>query len=141
MIENLGLADSVRIINKRSQQELPLFYSKSKVFVLPSIITDSGDRDGIPNVLAEAMAMGLPVISNRLPNISELIEDGKDGILVADKDTRMLAKAIRESLSDEEARNKLGKNAREKIIRDFDAKKHIRKIADLFEKVDLMALP
>jgi glycosyltransferase involved in cell wall biosynthesis len=135
MIKEFGLERSVEFKNRCSQNEMPSIYADSKIFVLASIITDSGDRDGIPNVLAEAMAMGLPVISTDLPNITELIKNGETGLLVTDSAPGKLAQAIEKLLGDQELRNKLGTNARAKIVSDFDAKKHAQKIANLFAQV------
>jgi len=135
MIKERELVEYVQILNEYRHEELLPVYSKSKIFVLPSVITNNGDRDGIPNVLAEAMAMGLTVISTDLPNITELIENNKNGRLVADKNPRGLADAIEEILSNEDLRSRLGEEARIKIISDFDAKKHVQKIANLFVQI------
>jgi len=132
MIKALNLEDSIEISCKIPQAELPSVYAKSKVFVLPSIITESGDRDGIPNVIAEAMAMGIPVISSNIPNISEVIKHEKDGILVNAKDPQAFADAIEKLLADEKLRKKLGENAKEKIENKFDSKRHIRDLVSIF---------
>jgi glycosyltransferase involved in cell wall biosynthesis len=132
MIKELKLENTVEVANKRPQTELPLLYAKAKIFVLPSIITENGDRDGIPNVLVEAMAMGLPIISSDLPNISELIENARDGILVRQKDSQAFANAIVDLLNDQIKRDTIGKMASEKIEREFNARQHIQKIAARF---------
>jgi len=132
LIKKLDLEKSVEIAGKCPQLELPSVYAKSKIFVLPSIITDSGDRDGIPNVLVEAMAMGLPVVSTDVPNISELIEHDKDGILVREKDPGALADAIEGLLNDSNKCAVIGRMARKKIGSEFDARKHAQRIAEAF---------
>ena len=133
-INELGLVGIVDISGNRSQDQLPSIYAGSKIFCLPSIITDSGDRDGIPNVLAEAMAMGLPVISSDLPNISELIENKKNGMLVREKDAKMLAISIEKLLINKKMREVIGINARSRIEEKFDAKKFQLKIAAIFTR-------
>ncbi|MBI3596516.1 MAG: glycosyltransferase family 4 protein [Nitrospirae bacterium] len=132
IINELGLGGMVEIQPRRPQNELPQVYAGSKIFVLPSFITDKGDRDGIPNVLAEAMAMGLPVVTSDVPNISELIEHDKDGILVRQKDPEALAEAIERLLNDGKKRGAIGKMAREKVENEFDARKHIKRVAEVF---------
>lgn len=132
IIRNLDLGGSVEIEGKRPQAELPSVYARSKVFVLPSFIANSGDRDGIPNVLVEAMAMGLPVISSDVPNISELIEHGRDGILVREKDPESLADTIEELLNDSNKCAVIGGMARKKIEKEFNARDHIQNIAEIF---------
>ncbi len=134
MVKELQLEDNIEFSGRRPQSELPSVYGRAKVFVLPSLITGSGDRDGIPNVLAEAMAMGLPVISSDLPNISELIEHDRDGILVREKDPEALASAIEELISSRGKRGLLGAAAREKVEREFDARKHIEKLSNVLNQ-------
>ncbi|HDO25103.1 MAG TPA: colanic acid biosynthesis glycosyltransferase WcaL [Nitrospirae bacterium] len=134
MVKELGLENYVKFSGRRPRDELPAVYAESRIFVLPSIITESGDRDGIPNVLAEAMAIGLPVISSNVPNISELIEHDNDGILVKQKDAAALAGAIEELLSNRTKSAELGRNARKKVEKAFDSKKHIQKISRIFRQ-------
>lgn len=76
--------------------------------------------------------MELPVATTNVPHIPELIERGKDGILVRDKDPQALADAIDKLLNDKNKRIKLGKMARRKIEDKFEANEHIKKIADIF---------
>jgi len=132
IIRTLGLGESVKIDGRRPQPNLPSVYASSRIFVLPSFVTDSGDRDGIPNVLVEAMAMGLPVISTDIPNLSELIENGVDGILVSEKDPEALADAIEELLEDSDRCSFLGTMARAKIEREFNIRHHILKITHMY---------
>jgi glycosyltransferase involved in cell wall biosynthesis len=101
------------------------------MLVAPSLITASGDRDGIPNVLAEAMACGLPVISTNISGIPELITDRVDGLLIPQKNVGALAEAIAKLLRDADLRQRLGKAAREKICRVFDAKKNTLALKEL----------
>ena len=132
MIKELDLQEDVEIPGRSRQAELPGIYAKSRIFALPSIITAAGDRDGIPNVLLEAMAMGVPVVSSDVPNIVELIEDGKDGILVPPRDAEALARAIERLLADREKYEVITANARHKVTERFDAKTNIHGIENLF---------
>jgi glycosyltransferase involved in cell wall biosynthesis len=134
LIRRLGLSDKVEIKDPVSHSEIAVLYGRAKSFILPITIID-GAPHGIPNVLAEAMAMGLPVIATNVPHIPELIENNKNGLLVADKDPLELANAIGEILSNEDLRSRLGEEARTKIISDFDGKTLARRIADIFKAV------
>lgn len=131
LIEQMGLKDKIEIRDPVPYEEVANIYRKAKIFVLPAIVID-GAPHGIPNVIAEAMAMGLPVISSDVPNISELIENDKDGILVREKDPNAIAEAIEGFMVDRNKCIAIGKMARKKIENDFDAKKHIQKIAEIF---------
>lgn len=131
LIRDLDLENNVEILDPVSYEEVAKLYRKAKIFVLPVTIID-GAPHGIPNVLAEAMAVGLPVIATNVPHIPELIENNINGLLIADKDPRGLADAIEELLSSEGLRSRLGEEARKKIINDFDSKKHAQTMVDLF---------
>ncbi|MFC1678609.1 glycosyltransferase [Elusimicrobiota bacterium] len=132
LIRTSGLEDSVTIEPRRPQSELPSLYARARVFVLATIVTELGDRDGIPNVVAESMAMGLPVISSDLPNLKELVDDGIDGLLVKEKDPGALAASIQRLLQDAGLRSRLGRSARKKMEQKFDARKHVSRLAELF---------
>ncbi|MBI5408625.1 MAG: glycosyltransferase family 4 protein [Nitrospirae bacterium] len=131
LISELNLRDLVEIKEPVPYSKVHELYNKARIFVLPAVVID-GAPHGIPNVLAEAMAMGLPVISSNVPDISELIEHGRNGILVREKDPEALAWAIEGLLKDENKRDYLSAMAREKIESEFDATKHIRRISDIF---------
>jgi glycosyltransferase involved in cell wall biosynthesis len=98
----------------------------SDFFVLPCVVARSGDRDGMPNVLLEAMAMQLPVITTPLTGNTELIQDGVNGLLVPERDPVALADAIQRLISDPGLRMELGAAGRQTILTGFD----IRSTAD-----------
>lgn len=133
-IDDLNLRGKIEIWNPVSHDEVINLYKKAKIFALPVTVID-GAPHGIPNVLAEAMAMELAVVTSNISHIYELVENGKDGILVEDKDPEALAGAIDKLLSNKELRFSLGVNARKKITENFDSRKHIWKIAQLLVRV------
>ena len=107
-------------------------YGQADIFVLPSIVADNGDQDGIPNVILEAMSMGLPVISTNISGISEVICDGVDGLLMPPNDSQALASAIVKLCQDTQLRKKLGENARKKITVHFNKADKIDKLFKFF---------
>ncbi len=133
LIRRYHLEQEVSIGPGVSQEELRAIYQGSTIFVLPCHIVDNGDRDGIPNVLAEAMASGVPVISTAVSGIPELIDDRCNGLLVAPRDPVALAKAIEELLVDADFRNSLAQAGRETICRIFDSRETTRKLFELFQ--------
>lgn len=107
-------------------------YKNGKIdcVVLPSITTSSGEHEGIPVALMEAMAYGVPVISTNTGTIPELLSGGA-GILVKEKSGADLAKAIKTIMFDQEAANKMTQVARKKIEDDFNVEKNTRALLKL----------
>jgi glycosyltransferase involved in cell wall biosynthesis len=132
LIQELGLEDVVTLLPAVTQEELREVYRRSTLFALPCQISDNNDRDGIPNVLVEAMASELPVISTNISGIPELIEHGVNGLLTRQKDAAALAEAIAKLLDAPDLRRELGVAAREKVRRLFDAESNILALHGLF---------
>ena len=132
LIHELDLGDTVSFQPAVTQEELKRIYHQAALFVLPCQIAANGDRDGIPNVLVEAMAAGLPVVSTNVSGIPELIEDGVSGLLVPEKAPQAFAAAIARLLASHELRLTLGRAAREKVCRLFDAEQNVQVLHRLF---------
>ena len=124
LIGKLGLGQKLFLSGTRPFEYVLEKYKEADMFVLPCLIAQNGDRDVIPNVLKEAMAMKLPVISTQLPAMPELIDSGEDGILVPENDEKSLAAAMEELIKDKEKARMLGENARRKIEERFDVSKN-----------------
>ncbi len=97
---------------------------EASVFVAPSVRSRSGNQDGIPVAIMEAMALGTPVIATRIAGIPELVRDGENGILVEAGDPRALAEAIR-SVLDREDLEALTRSARATIEGRFNIEKSV----------------
>ncbi|MFQ5349952.1 MAG: glycosyltransferase, partial [Thermoanaerobaculia bacterium] len=115
LIERLGLAGQVRIRRFRPQEELPSLYRKAAVVALPCRELTDGNRDGVPNVVLEAMACGAPVVASRAAGISEAIRHGENGLLVSPDDAADLARAIDRLLGAPRLAERLGGAAAEKL--------------------------
>jgi glycosyltransferase involved in cell wall biosynthesis len=121
MIRDLDLESVVRIRGLCVRDEVREALRRAACFTLACRTAGDGDRDGIPNSIAEAMACGLPVVSTRLPGIEELVRDGETGLLVTPEDPSALAEALARILGERDFRRKLGARARESVSRHFDA--------------------
>jgi glycosyltransferase involved in cell wall biosynthesis len=126
-----GLEDEIRLAGPMSQEELFTEYSRADAFCLPCRIVGA-DRDGIPNVLVEAMAAGTPVLTTAISGIPELVSDGVDGLLVAPDDPGALAAAIRRLHADRGLGARLGAAGRATVRRRFDGDHLARQLAELF---------
>lgn len=134
MIAECQIQDKVQLVGVVFQEQLLSYLDRADVFVLPCLTASDGDRDGIPVVLMEAMAMEIPTVSTYVSGIPELIQDGQSGLLVPEKDPVALADALERLLRDRELGARLGKNARQKILSEFDIKKNTRRLVAVFEQ-------
>jgi glycosyltransferase involved in cell wall biosynthesis len=112
-------------------------YRKADLFVLGCEVAKNGDRDGIPNVFLESMAMGVPVLATRVSAIPELVEDGRTGVLVEPGQPEAMAEGMARLLFDLNLRNRVIAGARQKVRDDFDNRKLINNLAALFEQAGL----
>jgi glycosyltransferase involved in cell wall biosynthesis len=115
----LSLQDSVKLLGAQPHEMVRDAYERASVFVLPCRVAQNGDRDGIPNVLLEAMASGVPVISTAISGIPELIQSECDGLLVPPNSPAILADAIERALASAGFSERLARAARAKIEGQF----------------------
>ena len=101
-------------------------FRKAAVFALPCITAEDGDRDGIPNVILEAMAMELPVVSTNHSGIPEAVDDGVSGVLVPQRDIPALTAALDRLLSDPATRSQMGQAGRRMAIDRFDVTANVK---------------
>ncbi len=127
----LGIAGSVEFAGARTHQEIAAAYQDADVFVQASVVLESGDRDGIPNALLEAMASGLAVVASDVAGIPEVVAPGC-GLLVPPGDATALADALGRLADDEPLRGALGRGARAHSVAAFDRGECVRAIVPLF---------
>jgi glycosyltransferase involved in cell wall biosynthesis len=131
----LGIADRVELTGPVPQARLTEIYAQADLFVLASVILErSGKRDVIPNVLAEAMAMQLPVVATDISGIGELVTDGVSGRLVPPNDAHALSRVIDELLADPEQRERLARGGAAKVAAEFDRKENVEALTALFKR-------
>jgi glycosyltransferase involved in cell wall biosynthesis len=120
-IHELSLENLVTLRGALPHESVIQEYQHSTLFVLPCITGSDGDRDGIPNVILEAMAMQLPVISTHHSGIPEVIKSGVNGLLVPPADVQSLADAIAQLLDNPSLRTQLGRRGRQTVTEQFNA--------------------
>jgi len=117
-----GLEGRVELLGARSPIEVQERLRRASVLVAPCQIAGSGDRDGLPTVLLEAMAMGTPCVSTDVTGIPEVVIDGRTGIAVPPGDSERLATACRAILSDPVMARRMARTARRRIETHFDCR-------------------
>lgn len=134
LIHDLGLSGVVSLSGPRDQGELFDEYHRAHLFCLPCRVLEDGDRDGIPNVLMEAMACGTPVLTTTVSGIPEMVRDRHNGLLVAPDDVDALATALRLAASDRDGLRQLGDAARNTARDRFDGDRLARQLAALLQE-------
>jgi glycosyltransferase involved in cell wall biosynthesis len=122
----------VQLLGPVTQRELFAEYRRSSVFCLPCRVLENGDRDGIPNVLMEAMACGLPIISTTVSGIPEIVSHGVNGLLVPPDDALSLAEALLRLKRDPLLGQRLSREASRTVSEKFDGEKFANQLASLF---------
>lgn len=112
-----ALGGRVSFLGQLTSEELARAMARASIVVVPSVQAASGDQDGLPVVLLEAMTLGCAVVASALPGLDEAVTHGESGVLVPAADAEALRTALRELLADPERRDKLGRAAAEASAR------------------------
>jgi glycosyltransferase involved in cell wall biosynthesis len=131
-VEAAGITERIEFTGPKDHGEVASLLQEADVLVLPSIPTQSGRREGLPVVLQEAMASGLPVVASGISGIPELVEHERNGILVPPADPQQLASALGRLAADVDLRKRLGAEARRTVLERFDLHANARQLAALF---------
>lgn len=127
LISELDLSSSARLLGHRT--DLRDWYEAMDVFALSSL------REGLPNVLLEAMALEVPVVATRVAGVPRLIREGAEGLLVDPGAPEPLAEALGRVLGDAGLRASLARAARARVERDFSFAARMRKIQALYDRL------
>jgi glycosyltransferase involved in cell wall biosynthesis len=125
----------VVLAGPRTHDELPAEYAGADVVVVPSVADADGDRDGLPNVVLEAMASGRPVVASDIGAVSSAIIDGRTGVLVPPGDPDALADALDLVLARPDLRERLGREARAHVERDYELQRCTTRLRGFLEHV------
>jgi glycosyltransferase involved in cell wall biosynthesis len=134
-IVELDLGAHVRLAGPMEQARLYEEYRRAGAFCLPCRVLDNGDRDGIPNVLVEAMACGVPVVTTAVCGIPEIVSDGVNGQLVPPDDPQALADALQRLAREPLFASRLASAGRETVRERFDGDRFAAQLAALFREV------
>ena len=134
LIASLGLTDHCRWIGTQTHDEVLRHFKNSDLFVLGCEIAENGDRDGIPNVLVESLAMGVPALSTTVSAIPEILIDGETGMTVPPSQPEQLEKAMLQLLTDHKLRQRLIAGGQKLVQTNFDNSRCIQKLAGIFRQ-------
>lgn len=140
-IERLGLTERVKLVGPRPQGEVKGHVQGAAVFAAPCVIGQDGNRDGLPTVLLEAMALGTPCVSTDVTGIPEVVRDGITGLCLPQRSPSALADALARLLDDSMLRVRLAAQARQLIEAEFNIRRNTAHIRDLFAAAQTAATP
>lgn len=131
-VARLGLGAQVRLHGALPQGKVRAVVQAAAVFAAPCTVAEDGNRDGLPTVLLEAMALGTPSVATPVTGIPEVVRDGVTGLLVPERDPAALAGALARLLDDPGLRVRLARRARERVEEDFDVHGQAARLRTLF---------
>lgn len=131
--QTLGLADRVSFPGFITHDKVSELFCSHDMFVMPSVVHSTGERDGIPNVIVEALLHRLPVVATDVSGIGEVIKDGETGLLAPPGDPHGLSQAILRMTRDRDAALRMAAAGRAKVLDQFDPEKNHRKVLELNE--------
>jgi colanic acid/amylovoran biosynthesis glycosyltransferase len=132
-IARLGIEDRVELLGPRPQSELVRLVQDAAVLAAPCVVGADGNRDGLPTVLLEAMALGTPCVSTDVTGIPEVIRDGETGLMVSQRDPAALAAAVGRLLEEPDLRARLAERARRLVEAEFDVNRNATQLRELFQ--------
>jgi len=133
LVQQYGLGDRVTMPGFIPHREVPQLLAGAHLLVMPSIIAPSGDRDGIPNVVLEALAHEVPVVATAVSGLPEVIVPGETGWLVPPQDPQALAGAILAALKDPAEGRRRAQAGRDLVAREFDSRQNYARLQACFE--------
>lgn len=132
MISHHGLEETVRLTGPLPQGEVMKLIARASVLAAPCVSGADGNKDGLPTVLLEAMALGTPCVTTRVAGIPEAIRDDDTGLSIEERDVTSLAGGIARLLNDPDLRCRLAVSARRLIESDFDVHRNAAAVRGLF---------
>ena len=133
--EALGLSDLVHFSGPLPQHDVLDLVAAATVFAAPCIISPDGDRDGLPTVLLESMALGTAVVSTPVSGVSEAVHHESTGLMAEPDDARSLADALRRAIDDPSLRARLVQGARDLVRQRFDVDVQAANLRELTDEL------
>lgn len=132
LVIDSGLESEVELLGRQPRQFVSDALAEADVMVLPSVVTKTGKKEGIPVALMEALATEIPVVTTQISGIPELVIDGVTGWLVPERDADALTQALVEVYENPTLAKQIAQQGREKVLREFNLNTNARALSELF---------
>jgi glycosyltransferase involved in cell wall biosynthesis len=135
-VKKLDLEEHILFVGGKSRIELSRYYATADIFIGPSIVAQGGDTEGQPTAFIEAMASMTAVIASDVGGVKDMIEDGETGLLVTQKDSRQIAKAIITLCKNKKLKQYLEKNGKNRIMKSFRWEAVAQQYLGVYERIN-----
>lgn len=135
IVRELDAEEYITLSGWKCHDDLSVLLGRAHILICPSVTAKSGDQEGIPNVLKEAMATGMPVVATRHGGIPELVTDGQNGFLVAEQDEVGLAERINHLIENPQVWSSLGRAARRTVEEQYDSNRLNDQLVDIYQDI------
>jgi len=135
LVSELGVGNYVKFLGVVEQNEVIKLYKQVHIFILPSVTANNGDQEGIPTVLMEAHATGLPIISTYHSGILEVVINAKSGFLVPERDIDALVEKLQYLIEHPELWSKMGRFGREFVEKHYNIKKLNQRLVEIYQNL------
>ena len=135
LVDTLNINDKVRLLGWKRQEEIVELMKGADILLAPSVTSRGGDQEGIPVVLMEALAQGLPVLSTQHAGIPELVQDGESGFLVPERDVNALTERLEFLVQHQELWPEMGRAGRDYVERHHDINKLNDQLVQLYQRL------
>ena len=129
-----GIGAVVHFLGSVAQSDIPSLLAAADVIAVPSIRDDAGNVDGLPNVVMEALASATPLVATPAGGIGAVVDDGRTGVLVPERDTAALADALIRLLADAPLRTRVGLAARQDVCEHYTWERFAVRLEDIFDR-------
>lgn len=133
LVQDLHAGSYVRFLGVMTQTDVVRHYRESDIFALACVVAASGDRDGLPTVLIESLAMDMPTISTQVTGVPEIVQDGVTGWCVPPGDVDQLAAALADAIDRPDEAMKRAKQGRQLVEERFDRQKNAVKVLEAWQ--------
>ncbi len=128
------LGERVHFLGHVPHNTVPGLFEEADLFIMPCVVARGGDRDGLPNVILEAMSFQVPVVATEVNGVNEAVLPGQTGWLAPPEEPRLLARAMREALLQPEEARRRAQAGRELVQREFNSPTNYARLKECLEK-------